>query len=351
MRIFKNLLVALVILWGLLALMVRSATPFIADYREELAALLSGQLGVPVSVGRIGARWYGIAPLLELRGLHIGKPGEALEIDRLSIDVALGELLAGSPLDALRLTIDGMQVTLVRAETGQLRLEGVGPIDQNPQQTRKVLPLPSGLRLLNTRVVWIDRKAGKPPFEIDKVDIVLDREGTLLDLRARLQTASGNADLSAQLDGFLTTHEWDGETYLKVDNLDVADLFARYLPKEYGLYGLQLDLESWGRWRRAGRGSGQLPTARFTPAADRQGCRAAEPGPGRRGILRAATAGRIAARPERPVARIQGSSVAVWRPCPRDFGTPRRRPPDQGRRGLSAHRRPCPHPTGTHALA
>jgi uncharacterized protein (TIGR02099 family) len=183
--------------------------------------------------------------------------------------VALGELLAGSPLDALRLTIDGMQVTLVRAETGQLRLEGVGPIDQNPQQTRKVLPLPSGLRLLNTRVVWIDRKAGKPPFEIDKVDIVLDREGTLLDLRARLQTASGNADLSAQLDGFLTTHEWDGETYLKVDNLDVADLFARYLPKEYGLYGLQLDLESWGRWRDAApaeaQGSFQLRDLRLRP--------------------------------------------------------------------------------------
>ena len=72
MRIFKNLLVALVILWGLLALMVRSATPFIADYREELVVLLSGQLGVPLSVDRIGARWYGIASLLELRGLLIG---------------------------------------------------------------------------------------------------------------------------------------------------------------------------------------------------------------------------------------------------------------------------------------
>ena len=270
MRIFKNLLVALVILWGLLALIVRSATPFIADYREQLVGLLSGQLGVPVSVDQIGARWYGIAPLLELRGLHIGKPGEALEIDRLYIDLALGELLTGSPLDALRLTIDGMQLTVVRADTGQLHLEGVGPIGQNPEQTRTVLPLPSGLRLLNTRVVWIDRKAGKPPFTIDEVDIVLDREGTLLDLRARLQTASGNADLSARLDGFLTTHEWDGETYIKVDNLDVADLFARYLPKEYGLYGLQLDLESWGLWRDAApaqaQGSFQLRDLRLRPA-------------------------------------------------------------------------------------
>jgi len=66
-----------------------------------------------------------------------------------------------------------------------------------------------------------------------------------------LQTHSGNADLSARIEGFIATREWHGETYLKVDRLDVADLLAHYLPTHYGLHGMQLSLESWGEWRDA----------------------------------------------------------------------------------------------------
>jgi len=269
LRILKNLLFLLVIAWGLLALMVRSATPFIADYRDQLAGLLSTQLGVPVAVNELRARWYGIAPLLELRGMTVGEGPEALQIDRASLNLALGELLAGSPLDALRLTIDGMQLTLVREASGQMHLEGIGLINQDADRTGMAPPLPSRLRLVNTRVVWIDRKAGKPPFTVDNIDIVLDRDGSRLDLRARLETASGNADLSARLDGFLSTRDWGGETYLKLDNLDVADLFAHYLPTHYGLHGLQLDLESWGQWHNAlpagAQGSFQIRDLRLRP--------------------------------------------------------------------------------------
>ena len=162
-----------------------------------------------------------------------------------------------------------MQLTLVREATGQMHLEGIGLINRDAGRTGTAPPLPSGLRLVNTRVVWIDRKAGKPPFRIDNVDIVLDREGSRLDLRARLETASGNADLSARLDGFLSTRDWGGDTYLKLDNLDIADLFAHYLPTHYGLHGLQLNLESWGQWHNAlpagAQGSFQIRDLRLRP--------------------------------------------------------------------------------------
>jgi uncharacterized protein (TIGR02099 family) len=265
----KNLLIALVVLWGLLVLAVRSTTPLITDYRDELGELLSAQLGVPVTIGELRARWYGAAPLLEMRGVTIGDGAESLEIDRVSLHLTLQELLGGSQLDALRLTVDGMQLTVVRETSGQMHLAGIEVIQPYPDRPRTVPPLPSSLRLINTRVVWIDHKAEKPPFTIDNIDIVFDREGTRLDLRARLETASGNADLSAKLDGFLTTRDWGGETYLKVDNLDVADLFEHYLPTHYGLHGLQLDLESWGQWEGAfpvgAQGEFQLRDLRLHP--------------------------------------------------------------------------------------
>ena len=251
MRILKNLLIVLLVVWGLLALAARLATPFIADHREQLAALVSEHLGAPVTIDTLKARWYGLGPLLELHGVTIGGDTRPLKIASISLKLAPLEMLTGSALDALRVTIVGMQLTLVREASGQLHLEGIGLIGQDSAEAPRSPLLPSRFRLVDTRVVWIDRKAGKSPLQIDKVDVVLDRDGSRLALRARLETGSGRADLSAQLDGFLTTRTWGGETYLKVDNLDIADLFAHYLSANYGLRGMQLDLESWGSWRDA----------------------------------------------------------------------------------------------------
>jgi len=272
LRIVKNLLFVLIIVWGMLALAVRLATPFVADFREQIAALVSTHLGAPVTIDALESRWYGLGPLLELRGVTIGGSGEPLAIASVSLNLAPFDLLTGSTLDALRVTIEGMQLTLVREATGQLHLEGVGPIAREGATRGDAPPLPSHFRLVDTRVVWIDRKARKAPLHIDNVDVVLDRDGRQLEMRARLETASGMADLSAQLEGFLTTQAWGGETYLRVDGLDVARLFAQYLPANYGLNSMHLDLESWGSWRDAAptesQGRLRLSDLRLNPRSE-----------------------------------------------------------------------------------
>jgi len=252
LRILKKLLIGLVILWGLLALLVRATTPFIADYREQLAAVVAQQLGVPVSIGSLKARWYGLRPLLEFDRVRFGEPdGEALEVKRVTFDLAPEQLLMGAWLDATRVTIDGMQLTMIREPTGQLHLEGIGTLAAAYGTERGPLALPRHIRLLNTRVAWIDRKAGKPPLMIQNIAVVLNHDGGRLQVRASLETERGSAELSARLDGLPTTTDWGGDTYLRVTDLDVADLFAQYLPASYGLRSLRLDLESWGRWENA----------------------------------------------------------------------------------------------------
>jgi len=251
LRILKSLLIAVVILWGLMALLVRSATPFIADYRDELATVLGERLGAPVSIGALKAHWYGLRPLVELRDIRIGEDPEAIDIAAALIDLPVTGLLSASPLDGLRITIDGLQLTAVRELSGQVRLEGLGEIDAEAPAGNAPLPLSGTLQLINTGVVWIDRKADTPPITIDDIAVLLQRDGQKLTLRGRLDTASGSAELAARLDGFLTTTSWSGVSYLRLDNLDVAALFEPYLPATYGLRSLDLDLESWIHWEQA----------------------------------------------------------------------------------------------------
>ncbi|MGB5251576.1 MAG: hypothetical protein WBN68_02505, partial [Sedimenticolaceae bacterium] len=241
MRKLKTLLATLIIVWGLLALTTRAVTPLLNEHREDVAALLSRALGVPVAIDRVQARWYGLSPLIEFDGVRIGEEERGLTADRISLELSLGALLRGDLLEPLRVTLDGIQLTIVHETSGQLHLDGYGAI----QGGQGRLALPQELQLVNTRVRWIDRKAGNPPLTIEDISVVIERDGNALALRASLATEAGNAVAAAQIDGFLGTTTWQGNAYLKVDRLDVARLFAPYLPPSYGLKTLELDLQSW----------------------------------------------------------------------------------------------------------
>ena len=247
MRTLKTLLATLIIVWGLLALTTRAVTPLLAEHREDVAALLSGALGVPVAIDRVQARWYGLSPLIEFDGVRIGEAERRLTADRISVQLSLWALLQGDLLEPLRITLDGIELTVVHEPSGQLHLDGYGAI----QGGQGELALPQQLHLVNTRVRWIDRKAGNPPLTIEDITVVIERDGNALNLRASLATEAGNAVAAAQIDGFLDTTTWQGDAYLKVDGLDVARLFAPYLPPSYDLNTLELDLESWSRWKDA----------------------------------------------------------------------------------------------------
>lgn len=143
MRIITRLLAGLLICWGLLALTVRLATPFIADHRDEVAAALSERLSTPVTIGRLGARWYGPSPLLELHNVAIGAAPEALRVDRVGIDFDLMALLRGGFADALRVTVDGLQLTAVREPSGRFHLEGIGLIAREAGDAATPPPLPA----------------------------------------------------------------------------------------------------------------------------------------------------------------------------------------------------------------
>ncbi|MCP5305175.1 MAG: TIGR02099 family protein [Chromatiaceae bacterium] len=251
MRILKHLLLGLLILWGLLALTVRIATPLIADYRESVAAWAGDRLGTPVRIGRIGLRWYGLRPLLELHDVAIGDSDRQLRVDGVSVDVTPTRLATGGLADALRVTVDGLQVTAVREADGRLHIEGIGPFDPGAATGSRQPLLPRRLHLTNTRVVWVDHRVDMPPLPIEDVTVVMAHNGGRLRLYAGLQTPAGSAELNARLRGSLSGTEWQGDTYLKLERLDVARLFAAYMPARYGLHSMAVDLEAWTHWDQA----------------------------------------------------------------------------------------------------
>ncbi len=251
MRIFSRLLVTVVIAWGLLALLVRAAAPLLADQRDALAAELTDRLGVPVQIGALRLRWYGLGPLVEIDRLTLGEKPQALSVAHALVEIEPSGIFGDSVMDAVRLTLDGLTLSVTREADEKVHLEGLGAIHLSEDSKRTPPPLPGSLRLLNTRMVWTDRNSGKPPLVFERVAIEFDRDGDHVGLRARLASAAGTLDVGARLRGRLWTTDWSGWTHLKLDNLAVASLLSPFLPPDYALDSLVVDLESWDHWRAA----------------------------------------------------------------------------------------------------
>jgi uncharacterized protein (TIGR02099 family) len=270
-RRIKTLLVVILIAWGVLAVVVRATTPLLAEYRTELERAASDRLGLPVRIGAVKARWYGLHPLVELDELVLGAQPRTLRIRRAQIDLAPGGLLGGSVPDALRITVEGMHLTAIRDADGRVSVTGGRPA--NGDQPLHLANLPAHLRLVDTRVVWIDHALRRPPLAIEHVDIQVDREDRNLRVRASLQTEAGEAALSARLSGSFEAGDWGGSSYLEVTRLDIARLLGGAPGSGLVLDGLRLDAHAWTQWAAArpvhSQGGFALQNTRPGTTADR----------------------------------------------------------------------------------
>lgn len=254
-----RLLLFVVIAWGVLALAVRIATPLLQYAHDPLANWLGERIGQPVQFESMHASWWGVGPRLKLEDVHIGSGDDAIALQSLSIDLSHISLLRGRPLDALRLTLDGMQLTLVREADRRIHLAGLPSYarqdtSQNSDggsEDNSGLPLPRHLRLRHTRLRWLDRVREADPIVIEDIDLDLVRRAHDLELRARLKSELGNARFSARITGFLGQDNWDGSSYLQVEGLALRRLLSAYLPDQYRILAGQLQGEIWQEWRQA----------------------------------------------------------------------------------------------------
>lgn len=243
----KRILVVLILLWGLTALAARLATPLLQHARQPIAEWLGARLGQPVQFQTIQASWWGIGPRLRLGQIRVGQGEHSITLDSLGIDFSHISLLRGAPLDALRLTVEGLDLHLVREPDHRIHIAGL----PTRQGRYAGVPLPRHLRLRHTRLVWEDRLAGSAPVTIDPIDLDLVRHGQHLEVRGRMRSPLGRARFTATIDGFLASSQWRGNTYVQAKGLSLARLLAPYLPAAYRLQAGDMDIELWQTWKQA----------------------------------------------------------------------------------------------------
>lgn len=245
-------LLLLVILGGLLISAGRILTPFLSEFKTELADLASQTLGQPIEVGALSARWRGWGPAIVLREVSLREPGTGkttLEVAQIDIAVNLLDSLRTGAIVPRHIVLTGVRLAVRLEEDGRLNIRGLGHLGEDGGDTSGLFLAPRSVSIRESEVLWENRAVAGPPVVFSRVNVSVVNDGDRHQLKGELQLADyAQARLALALD--ISTGRsasgWTAEAYLKGETFPLARLLANRLPPQYALLNGLGEFELWG---------------------------------------------------------------------------------------------------------
>jgi uncharacterized protein YhdP len=201
-------------------------------YRPDLVAALGRITGTRVDIGGMSRGPLGLLPSLRLDHIIVydlqGQP--SLKLDHVEGRLSLLNLFRGR-IDLNQLTIDQPQLSLRRAEDGQLFLSGI-PLPHNqagPSPFLDWLFNQGEIRVNDAQVQWLDDQLKLPSVQIDHGFIRLRNRGSRHRLEADFdppEMMSSHARVTADFKGSDTVgfSDWIGSAEVRADRVDLEAL-------------------------------------------------------------------------------------------------------------------------------
>ena len=215
--IFAGLAILLALLIGAFRIVVAQAP----DYRQPIADLVSGFLGLPVQISRLDARFGLGGPELVLAGATVlsADGSEALfSASEATLSLDVSELLFRWRLAADTFTLDDLTLELERSETGEMRVFN-RRLDEFP---RSETPKISELRIRNATVKIRDRMAEGREWRLTDVEALLSQRGEETRVEGRFTPPPGIAEDGSFWAAKAVQGPW--RTYAGVRGLSLAGL-------------------------------------------------------------------------------------------------------------------------------
>lgn len=205
--------------------------PRVADYRAEIAALVSASVGARVEIGAIEAEWFALHPRLALSDVRVFDPrgDEALVLPYVGATVAWRSLLYMEP--RLRsLVFDRPELRMRRDAGGRLFVAGLAlrpDAAEGGSTLGEWVLAQEEILIRDARIEWTDALRGAPPLRLDHVSLVLESDGARRRFALRAQPPREHAaplDVRGDLRGagVQSLAGWRGGIYVASDYVDLA---------------------------------------------------------------------------------------------------------------------------------
>ena len=160
----------------------------VPDYREKLEIVFEERIQTPLTIASLEGRMSGLTPQFIAKKIRLPAPeGEVpLELNEVVLSVDVLSSLLHRDLVLHELLINGVELHLVREDSGQIRLRGLGKIGQTQPQSgaTETPPITRFLELFYRQKLLSVRNAklsldwpGMPPLATSDLTAALVQEG------------------------------------------------------------------------------------------------------------------------------------------------------------------------------
>jgi len=203
--------------------------PDIEKYHNEITALASRAVGLPVKIGKIEADWQGLNPHLRLTEVRLldAQGGNAFTLHQVD-NVVSWMTLFSSELRLASLEVDAPDLVIRRDAQGLLYVAGLKVSGKSEDDTLSDWMLhQSSIIVRNGRLTWQDELYGRPSLVLEQVQLRVENRWwhhrLFVDITPPPSLAAP-VTLTADLVGgsFSRPQEWHGEASVKIQGADVG---------------------------------------------------------------------------------------------------------------------------------
>ncbi len=211
---------------------LRAWWPNLADHKTRIEAYLTDQLGRPVLVQRLEARWDGWSPSFKTGGLRVRRKEGAhssLRLGGIEVQVSPWSLLAGD-LIFERFTLLSPTVEITRLKEGGVRIGDLVPGTASPGEDLGYLRWlfrQQDLRVENGTLIWRDERDTAGFLELSSINMNFVNVGDAhqFDGTARCpEPVCANIRIAAKLTGEPVQHKWDGRIDVDLDRVNLGNV-------------------------------------------------------------------------------------------------------------------------------
>jgi uncharacterized protein YhdP len=225
-------------------------------YKAELALNIGELVGMPVTIGRLGANMRGFNPQLVLKDISLVKTGNekpAIEFTEIRLGLHLLEMLANQDLlSSSWVTVVGAKLTIKRQADGRIVIVGIKASDGQPQWL-----LQGGkFEVLHSKITWLDETIHSQPMLFNEVDLAICNDGEHHRLNVLMGLPKKMGDtlrLSMDFKGnIFTPATVQGRVFIGGKSVLLAELDA-FLPTPTPIHinAGTADLKIWADWQHS----------------------------------------------------------------------------------------------------
>ena len=233
--------------------------PHAGDYRDKIAALISGTAETPITIDGVQGSWEGLRPTLEFKTVTVfdGNNRPAVKLDRIYGVLSWWSLLYGS-IEFYRLEIDHPTLAMRRDKSGRLFLAGIELPQGDPAEDAGLadwLLQQRNVVINNATFSWQDAMVSDQALLLTEVGFRLENRGNQHNFGLAARPPSEIADpiaISGSVRGgtFAQLRNWGGSVQAELQPVDLATL-RHFIPipeeLRQGSGGVKLTLTGDGR--------------------------------------------------------------------------------------------------------